>query len=1158
MNSLFIAFSLLFISISAWSQTTVQLTVNSGNASTTCTDVIGAPDPQWQVNVANQGWVTYPQAGGCFTALPNVQYTQNYSCPSNVPANIQVCFSAFENDGIGICAITTSCFEQVCNSFPIPAPGNSSNITLNLTGAGLNSTGSVSFTISTTSNSPLPNDPLCGAEDIGMINFGSAFGDATQSTYNNFCATGVGEPSPFDQGATWYNNNGLWWQFTTGSNPLPYLEVITTTDPEGLGDDVNLQLALYESSDGTCNGTLTLVDNSYVTGSYDETMISNCLDPNTTYFLLVDGVADTPPELFGYFGLEVNVPMVENGPDLICNAANFGQVPDNGSVGTAMQQTNFCATALGDPSSGFTNDRTVWYQFTTPTSGNVNILATSDVGLDPVNIQLAVFSSSNNTCSGALTLEASANPANTNNVDIDLNCLPPNTPMWILVDGGIGNLTGIFSLTVTDLGGGPIQTIIDTLVCSGGSVTVGSNTYTASGTYTDVFALPSGCDSTVITNLTVLTPVVLNITPVTEAPAGGLPGASMQASATGGEGNFTYAWSDGQNTDLAINLTGGTNYCVTATDGAGCQATLCADAPYVLNITVQISDDNLLCNGDINGELIFSATGGFPPYTFSWQNAGNTLNGTGTLASVGTDQTIPNLPAGDYSVTVTDGSSVQIVDASIFEPLPLQIDLVNSQPVSCFGLCDGALQVFVSGGTLPYSVSWSNGATGDDLTGLCAGAITASVTDANGCQLTQSFDITEPPLFSATIDILQNVNCFGGNNGSATVTTNGTPASYQWSNGDNGSTATNLPAGPISVTVTNTDGCVAMASATISQPPIPVTVTISVVDEVSCAGGDDGVLQADANGPGGGFSYVWSTGQNGPILEDVPAGSYSVTVTDNAGCQATASQSLSEPPPIFISFETIDRTCDRTDLSGSIAVTSVGGGIGSYLYSLKPTGFSSDTLFQELEGGQYILYVQDAGGCVAEFPFFINTPPPLVVELGDDQQIELGETVTLTTNTLGSDLTYTWNVPSSASFNCLNDPVCDGISLLPIQEVLVGLTVFDTVTLCRAVDSVRITVIKDYQVFVPNVFSPDFDGINDYFTVYSDERVANIRQFLVFDRQGNLVFQREDMQPNDDLQGWDGTIDGKKAPVGVYGYLVEIKYIDRTTQIVKGDITLIR
>ena len=152
-------------------QVTLSVRVNSGNAATTCTDGIfgGTPDPQWRVNIENQGWTTYPQSGICFTNPPNTQYSETFNCQSNYPGSIQVCFRAFEDDG-GACIVNETCLEQICQNFPTPAPGTSTTHTLSIPAGA--STGSVNFTITASGGFTLPGaafDVICNAVNLGVL-----------------------------------------------------------------------------------------------------------------------------------------------------------------------------------------------------------------------------------------------------------------------------------------------------------------------------------------------------------------------------------------------------------------------------------------------------------------------------------------------------------------------------------------------------------------------------------------------------------------------------------------------------------------------------------------------------------------------------------------------------------------------------------------------------------------------------------------------------------------------------------------------------------------------------------------------------------------------------------------------------------------------------
>ena len=1109
----------------------------------------------WSVNIENQGWVDYPAQGPCFTALPNMQYSQTYPCLYDAPATVQVCFRAFENDGFGICAISTACLETICMDFPLPTTPGSFDYTLDLP-PGLSSGGSVQFTISADGTGAMANEDLCGAVDAGLLTLGDSWGDTGLSTYYNYCATSAGEPSPADQGASWYNNVGLWFTFTTGPDPIPYMEITATSDPEGLGDGVNLQVALYSTSDGACTGVFTLEGASFVNGNWDETLRARCLEPNTTYYILVDGTADSPPELYGYFGLGIEVWDVQEAGDLRCDAIDMGAVPEAGSVSTDLY-TNRCATSATDPTpSLFFPDKPVWFSFQPPLSGHVLIEAVSNA-LDHINIQLALYESSNNSCTGTFSeVDLAYSPVSFDE-SMEVSCLDPSQTYWLLVDGTTNNKDGIFTITITDEGDDTPVTNQTFIFCAGGSIIVGPNTYATTGFYTDTLLLPGGCDSVVITDLTVLEPLVPDISNVMMASGLGNTDGSALAGAAGGLSPYSYLWSDGQTTDQATGLAGGVTACVTITDSNGCEADTCFEVPYFTFIAPTASGDSLACAGDSDGVITFSAVGGIPPYTYNWQNAGNTLSGNGSIPDAGDVVTLPDLPAGIYTITIADNLIDTTFSLEVWEPQALDLSLLLQENVSCFGECDAQLEIEAVGGTAGYQYNWSNGASGAKLSALCAGAYTVTVEDANGCTFVQTYTITQPVEFVATIQVINHVSCFQGSDGALTVnTTGGVPVSYEWSNAAQTATISGLPAGTYDVTVTNTDGCQAVASATVTAPSAPVGVSIQLQQEISCFGEADGILSAVVSGPGATFSYSWSNGALTTAVSNLGPGQYSVTVSNQLGCSANAQYTLTEPSEIVAQVQVEDITCETEAIGGSVWVESVGGGVGPYLFSLDGSVFVADTAFNGLSAGAYTVYVSDATGCEKSFSAAVQPPPVLMLELGEDQTVVLGEPVELEAMVNSNDATFDW-ITVTGALDCL-DASCTQIFLLPIQSGLIGVQVLDTITRCRAEDSIFVHVIKERKLYIPNAFSPNYDGANDYFTVFGKKGVEQVTLFRIFDRNGALVYEANGIQPGDEPRGWDGTFNGRPAASGVYTFFAEVRFIDGEVEVFKGGITLLR
>lgn len=462
--------ALLTLGSTLTAQVTLTVRITSGSSTTTCTDGFfgGAPEPHWRVEIDGQGYTTYPRRGLCFTNAPNTQYSEVFNCSNRYPATLPVCLRAFEDDG-GACIVNESCLEQICQNFATPALGNTLNYTLSVNGS---SSATVNFSITATGGFTLPGgayNTICNAVNLGTLNSSSTIGNSNLSNYGNFCADNVGDPNP------WGNNNdqGVWFQFTTSASPAAVIDIEAESDPQNIGNDIDLQLAIYESSNGTCSGTLSLLEDSY-TGLgllNDEDLSVNCLQPNTTYFILVDGertnIINTGGQE-GFFGVQIVDAGVLQAADEICDAEFLGLVPAGGAVATPnLSRSNVCATNTNDPNPGaWASDQTVWFRFQAPPTGHVIIEADSDPLLplsnDPIDLQLALYGTNNNTCTGTLDFIASEYTPGLFGEDLDVRCLTPGQNYWILVDGSPLNVDGIFDITVRD---GGIPPAPNDLIC---------------------------------------------------------------------------------------------------------------------------------------------------------------------------------------------------------------------------------------------------------------------------------------------------------------------------------------------------------------------------------------------------------------------------------------------------------------------------------------------------------------------------------------------------------------------------------------------------------------------------------------------------------------------------------------------------------------------
>jgi len=1152
MKSVFLLPAMLLYSCALTAQVEVRLTVEGATVETDCDDFLSEPDPLWAVAVEGQTPLVYPQQGGCFNALPNTQYTATYDCPDDAPATVEVCFSAFENDPLipfG-CFVNAACLEERCEVFPLPDLETALDtfITLPATGA---SRGTLNFTLEFADLGNF-NDLPCQAVSFGTISRGDTIGSLAVGPYDNICASNENEPDPATEGF-FDNQRGVWFEFMTGDNPGTSIRIEGVSDPEGIGDDIDLQLAIYQAD--TCTGNFQFINaaNPFFTNEVFTRL--NCPQPNTRYFIMVDGTSVGPDALTGVFGLRlINLP-VDDASDTPCGAASLGQVPLGGTVGLDTMLANFCATGQGDPFNPvFGTQASVWATFEAPLTGHVRIEAISDRDLDSIGIQMALFRSVAD-CSGPFLYEAASYDGSSPDETIQISCLEPGETYYVAIDGEVGNLRGIFDLQVTDAGDITPVTELDTTICAGTSLLVGSSAYTAPGNYADTISIGGGCDSIVNTTLNVLEPLVWSLEQTQPAIGEGNPNGIANASLSGGAGAYTIEWCNGVVGDSNSTLTGGAECCLIGMDTLGCTTDTCFTVEFVTDIIPSFTASPADCNAEASGRIEFTAMNGQPPYQYEWQNADNTVNGNGIINAENELVALNDLLAGPYEIRIFDAFFDTTFTVEVTEPAPLAISLENRENASCFAFCDGSLEVSATGGTPPYTREWNTGSDSSTISGLCAGTYTLTLTDDNGCTATEGFNINEPPEFIASINVSQPVSCFGGSDGTLSASANQSPVDFAWSNGGSGTMLSGLPAGDYELTVTNADGCLDTASVFLPAPLEPVEASIVLREPVRCHGEANGILEAVAEGPGEPFAYQWSDGASSPLAQGLTSGEYSLTITNERGCQDTAVYNLAEPSPLSLQVSATDLTCLSGDKGGAVRVDTAFGGTPPYEYSLDGVVFKPGNRFSSLFAGTYTVIAQDSRGCEAEVEAEVAPAPVVDVEALATDSLQLGDSLLLQAQVSGgTSLQYTWTV-QDGSGRTFSGP---SVMVSPLISTSYQLMVLDTVSQCRDSDVVFVKVSKDRRVYIPNAFSPNGDGVNDWFFIQSDDAVIAIRSLRIFSRTGSLMFEAENIAPNAEMQGWNGLFRGEELNPGQYVYVAEIEFIDGRTEVFKGGVMLMR
>ncbi|MEL6356878.1 MAG: SprB repeat-containing protein, partial [Bacteroidota bacterium] len=562
-------------------QLTLSVRVDSATVSTTCDDILSGPDILFEVSIAGEPFVTYDPAGdACYQSAPNVQYQTTFAGACNAPTEVEVCLQVLENDALIIpCAVFPDCLESICGNLSIPAAGNEVQDTLELVGGA--SEGSLFVTI-TLEEDPNDFNYVCGAVDLGTLDYGQTIGDINAGLYDNNCADSFNEIDPVSQGNNLINNHGVWLKYTTGDEVSPLQVVRLQNDPENTGDEINLEALVYRAD--SCTGELQrfpLFILDY--GGFDAEIRLLCPEPNTDYYILVDGAGGVDTRQ-GVFSAEVFDPGLPAGADLKCDADDLGIIPEGGSVASPTPVGNFCAGFSGDPFvQNFISRNSVWFTFRAPSSGHIMVEATSSA-VDEIDIELALYRSFQDTCFGFLSHLYSGRDPSSFDESFTFSCLDPGRQYWILVDGAGSESVGFFDLTVTDLGDiRPVTMQTDT-VCFGGSIAIGGGQiiHDSTGVYVDTIKIgATNCDSIIITDLTVLPELQLEI--VQTAPAIGAAGMDGEATATatGGSGNYTITWCDGSTGPMNTNLVAGANCCVNVMDDQGCSYDTCFVVDFV-------------------------------------------------------------------------------------------------------------------------------------------------------------------------------------------------------------------------------------------------------------------------------------------------------------------------------------------------------------------------------------------------------------------------------------------------------------------------------------------------------------------------------------------------------------------------------------------------
>lgn len=309
------------------------------------------------------------------------------------------------------------------------------------------------------------------------------------------------------------------------------------------------------------------------------------------------------------------------------------------------------------------------------------------------------------------------------------------------------------------------------------------------------------------------------------------------------------------------------------------------------------------------------------------------------------------------------------------------------------------------------------------------------------------------------------------------------------------------------------------------------------------------------------LDYAWQVELGGQILSGQDstmvlvndAGVYSVRVTNlSNGCSAIGSIEVSEDAePIDDLFFTITPPDCSGNGNASIQIDSVAGGLGPFAFALDNDLFLTQNIFRDLLPDTHVVKVIDSRGCILERQFTITETPDLILELGPDASIDLGDSIRVEALVNRNVDSLVW-IPGGG----LEDPTNPVQFLKPLETTAYKVFVRDSLN-CISEETIIITVNTPESFFAPTAFTPDGDGVNDIFYLFADDDVSRVKNFYIFDRWGTVVFERSDFQANDPNFGWDGKHKGRVMRSAVFIFSAELEFIDGRTEVVSGDFVLL-
>jgi uncharacterized protein (DUF2141 family) len=519
------------------------------------------------------------------------------------------------------------------------------------------------------------------------------------------------------------------------------------------------------------------------------------------------------------------------------------------------------------------------------------------------------------------------------------------------------------------------------------------------------------------------TPVLISESSKSDVSCHGGNTGAVTVASSGGAGGYEFSIDNGSHwqtpSTFSLLVAGGYNVLVRDDNSCTNQVAVTIAQPTLMGIN--LSNIVQTTCGNSNGSADVASTGGTGSHTYEWKNASSTVIGTAT--------SITSLGAGIYTVTVTDQALCEMDEQLVINSSDGTDFLVTSiVATSCSYSEDGEAEVQIVDGNGPYTIVWVGNITGTSASHLPPGDNVVSVMDADGCNTFQSFQMPSPDPLAIVSQVITPPVCPGEANASIEIQLSGGTGvyGYGWNNVSGTNLLEDVAPGDYSLHITDQNDCELNTTITVIDLD---EIEISLVSESvpTCHASTDGIITVNATGANDDFSYLWTTeGVSNSQLSGVGEGSYNVLVTDDRGCTANASFTLTAPSVVSISVDTTQPASCNGSSDGALTLQAAGGA-GTYSYSIDNGAvFQTSATFEDLAAQTLTLIAKDINGCSASSSGVTITQPDVIsVSSMDILNTTCGQSNgQATAIATGGNGTYTY-----AWFNTLNVNVSSGISL---------------------------------------------------------------------------------------------------------------------------------